>query len=109
MQPISMVCKVISLQCRGGTRRELFVDNLFGVLMMSVWFYFSGKPLTVACAGLSSSLVLIVVVLVVPDRSKRKVSRNSPISLAATSYHFDPNDPPPDWTDWDAPLTSTAN
>jgi hypothetical protein len=43
MQPNSMVCKVISLQCRGGTQRELFVDSLFGVLMLSVWFYFLGN------------------------------------------------------------------
>ena len=33
----------------------------------------SGQPLEVMCAGLSSSLVLIVVFLVVCDRSKRKV------------------------------------
>ena len=34
---------------------------------------FSVEPLTVTCAGLSSSLALIVVYLVVRDRSKRKV------------------------------------
>ena len=41
--PILMVSKVISLQCRGGTRRELFVNSLFGVLMLSVWFYYLGN------------------------------------------------------------------
>ena len=50
MQPISMVSKVISLQL-------------------------SGQPVTVTCAGLSSSLVLIVVFLVVRDRSERKGGR----------------------------------
>ena len=40
MLPILMVSKVISLQCRGGTQRELFVNSLFGVLMLSVWFYY---------------------------------------------------------------------
>ena len=24
-------------------------------------------------------------------------------------HHFDPNNPPPDWTDWDGPLNSTTN
>ena len=24
-------------------------------------------------------------------------------------YHFDPNNSPPNWTDWDGPLTSTTN
>jgi hypothetical protein len=24
-------------------------------------------------------------------------------------YHFDPDNPPPDWTDWDGPLTSATN
>ncbi len=43
MQPISMVSKVISLQCRGGTQWELFVNSLFGVLMLSVWFYYLGN------------------------------------------------------------------
>jgi hypothetical protein len=43
MLPILMVSKVISLQCRGGTRRELFVNSLFGVLMLSVWFYYLGN------------------------------------------------------------------
>ena len=37
---------------------------------------FSVKPLTVTCAGLSLSLVLIVVFLVVRDRSKRKVAQH---------------------------------
>jgi hypothetical protein len=37
-----MVCKVISLQCRGGTRWELFVNSSLGELMMSVWFIFCG-------------------------------------------------------------------
>ena len=41
---------------------------------------FSVKPLTVTCAGLSLSLVLIVVFLVVRDRSKRKVSPSDPES-----------------------------
>ncbi len=35
----------------------------------------SGKPLTVTCAGLSLSLVLIVVFLVVSDRSNQKVTQ----------------------------------
>jgi hypothetical protein len=33
----------------------------------------SGQPLTVTCAGLSMSLVLVVVFLVVGDSSERKV------------------------------------
>ena len=41
---------------------------------------FSVKPLIVTCAGLSLSLVLIVVFLVVRDRSKRKVSQSDPES-----------------------------
>ncbi len=41
--------------------------------MMSI-VLFSVKPLTVTCAGLSLSLVLIVMFLVVRDRSKRKVT-----------------------------------
>ena len=44
------------------------IDDVYIVL-------FSVKPLTVTCAGLSLSLVLIVVFLVVRDRSKRKVPR----------------------------------
>ena len=47
------------------------IDDVYIVL-------FSVKPLTVTCAGLSLSLVLIVVFLVVRDRSKRKVSTDSP-------------------------------
>ena len=42
------------------------IDDVYIVL-------FSVKPLTVTCAGLSLSLVLIVVFLVVRDRSKQKV------------------------------------
>ena len=43
---------------------------------------FSVEPLTVTCAGLSSSLVLIVVYLVVRDRSKQKVGNRSSDQLA---------------------------
>jgi hypothetical protein len=43
------------------------IDDVYIVL-------FTVKPLTVSCAGLSLLLVLIVVFLVVRDRSKRKVS-----------------------------------
>ena len=56
MQPISMVSKVISLQL-------------------------SGQPVTVTCAGLSSSLVLIVVFLVVRDRSEQKVSPQNHLTM----------------------------
>ena len=35
----------------------------------------SGQPLTVTCAGLLMSLVLVVVFLVVCDRSERKVDK----------------------------------
>jgi hypothetical protein len=44
----------------------------------------SERPLTVTCAGLLSSLVLIVVFLVVRDRSKRKAASCVYISRGAT-------------------------
>ena len=55
-----MVSKVISLQCRGGTQRELFVNSLLFIDNICV-VLFRGGSLIVLCAGLSSSLILIVV------------------------------------------------
>jgi len=73
MQPISTVNGDISpMPRRNGTRlvcKFLIwgVDDVCKVLL-------SGQPLTVMSAGLLSSLVLIVVFLVVHDRSERKVN-----------------------------------
>ncbi len=52
---------------------------------------FSVKPLTVTCAGLSLSLVLIVVFLVVRDRSKRKVLLSLDGSLPDALGHATPS------------------
>ena len=46
---------------------------LIGCIDDGCMVLFSGEPLIVTCPGLSSSLVLIVVFLVVSDRSQRKV------------------------------------
>ena len=59
-QPVLMVCRVISCQRRGGSRQELFVNSLLFIGDVCVDFFLGG-PLIVACAGLSSSLVLVVV------------------------------------------------
>ena len=48
---------------------------LIGCIDDGCMVLFSGEPLIVTCAGLSSSLVFIVVFLVVSDRSERKVGR----------------------------------
>jgi hypothetical protein len=42
---------------------------------------FSAEPLIVMCTGLSSLLVLIVVFLVVSDRSERKVGIKCQVSI----------------------------
>ncbi len=42
----------------------------------------SGQPLMVTCAGLSMSLVLVVVFLVVGDSSERKVPSAVSVSLS---------------------------
>ena len=51
----------------------------------------SGQPLMVTCAGLSMSLVLVVVFLVVGDSSERKVIiLSSPNSLQKVSSSLPP-------------------
>ena len=53
---------------------------------------FSVKPLTVTCAGLSLSLVLIVVFLVVRDRSKRKVQKLLTMTIITTLSRLETSD-----------------
>ncbi len=57
---LASIDRVISCRNRGGLRRELFVNSLLFIDDVFV-VLFLGGPLIVPCAGLSLSLVLIVV------------------------------------------------
>ena len=72
MQPILMVNSDISPMSRRNATGVVCKFLIWGVDDVCM-VLLSGQPLTVMSAGLLSSLVLIVVFLVVSDRSKRKV------------------------------------
>ena len=57
---LASIDRVISCQNRGRSQRELFVNSLLFIDDVCV-VLFLGGPLIVPCAGLLSSLVLIVV------------------------------------------------
>ena len=73
MQPISMVNSDISPMPRRNATGVVCKFLIWGVDDVCM-VLLSGQPLTVMSAGLLSSLVLIVVFLVVRDRSERKVN-----------------------------------
>ena len=57
---LASIDREISCRYRGGSQRELFVNSLLFIDNVCV-VLFLGGPLIVLCAGLSLSLILIVV------------------------------------------------